>query len=169
MPGGGLPRPDVAVDAKDLRDHAFGLVRVLNHNHCAIGDWAPELSHDELLIGLRTMVLTRAYDERMLKMQRTKRLSFYMKSLGEEAVSIAAAHALRDDDMLFPSYRQQGALIYRGADLVDMMCRARIRVTTYSGVSFQFTTLERTLTGSLSPAIWQRSFHRLSAGPWPIA
>ena len=120
---GGLPRPDVAADARDLRDHAFGLVRVLNHNHCAIGDWAPELSHDELLKGLRTMVLTRAYDERMLKMQRTKRLSFYMKSLGEEAVSIAAAHALRDDDMLFPSYRQQGALIYRGADLVDMMCQ----------------------------------------------
>ncbi len=120
---GGLPRPDVQTDARDLRDHAFGLVRVLNHNHCAIGDWDPELSPSALRDGLQTMVLTRIFDARMMKMQRTKRLSFYMKSLGEEAVAVAGTHALRFDDMLFPSYRQQGALIHRGADLVDMMCQ----------------------------------------------
>lgn len=120
---GGLPRPDISADAKNLKEFAFGLVRVLNHNHCAIGDWDPELSKQTLINGLKTMVLTRAFDARMLKMQRTKRLSFYMKSLGEEAVSVAAVDALNDDDMLFPSYRQQGGLIHRGADLVDMMCQ----------------------------------------------
>lgn len=120
---GGLPSPAIDVKAQDVRDLAFGLVRVLNHNHSAIGDWDPHLNSSELISGLKTMVLTRAFDARMLKMQRTKRLSFYMKSLGEEAVSIAAAHALRSDDMLFPSYRQQGALIQRGAELVDMMCQ----------------------------------------------
>ena len=118
-----LPYPSIDADARDLRDMAFGLVRVLNHNHCAIGEWDPSISSEELIKGLKTMVLTRAYDARMLKMQRTKRLSFYMKCLGEEAVAIAGAHALQDDDMLFPSYRQQGALIHRGADLVDMMCQ----------------------------------------------
>ena len=120
---GGLPRPDISADAKDLREFSFGLVRVLNHNHCAIGDWDPQLGSEELINGLKTMVLTRAFDARMLKMQRTKRLSFYMKSLGEEAVAVAAAQALSPDDMMFPSYRQQGALIHRGADLVDMMCQ----------------------------------------------
>ncbi|MAT34590.1 MAG: 3-methyl-2-oxobutanoate dehydrogenase (2-methylpropanoyl-transferring) subunit alpha [Ponticaulis sp.] len=119
---GGLPQPDISADASDLKDLSFGLVRVLNHNHGAIGDWDPELSADALVSGLKSMVLTRAYDNRMLKMQRTKRLSFYMKCLGEEAVGVAGAAALRADDMLFPSYRQQGALIHRGADLVDMMC-----------------------------------------------
>lgn len=119
---GGLPKPDISANASELKDLAFGLVRVLNHNHCAIGDWDPNLDPKSLLKGLKTMVLTRAYDNRMMKMQRSKRLSFYMKCLGEEAVAIAGAHALRDDDMLFPSYRQQGALIHRGADLVDMMC-----------------------------------------------
>ncbi|MAP94576.1 MAG: 3-methyl-2-oxobutanoate dehydrogenase (2-methylpropanoyl-transferring) subunit alpha [Ponticaulis sp.] len=119
---GGLPKPAVDADSQNLKEFAFGLVRVLNHNHCAIGDWDPHLSSGMLLDGLKSMVLTRAYDNRMMKMQRTKRLSFYMKCLGEEAVAIAGAAALRDDDMLFPSYRQQGALIHRGADLVDMMC-----------------------------------------------
>ena len=119
---GGLPRPDIAADARDLKDFPFGLVRVLNHNHAAIGDWDPELDATALIKGLKSMVLTRAYDARMMKMQRTKRLSFYMKCLGEDAVATAGAAALSPDDMLFPSYRQQGALIYRGADLVDMMC-----------------------------------------------
>ncbi len=124
----GLPRPgdhakpDILVDAADIHDLAFGLVSVLNENGEAEGEWAPEISPEALREGLKTMVLTRAYDNRMLKMQRTKRLSFYMKCLGEEAVAIAAAHALEDTDMLFPSYRQQGALIQRGGDLVDMMC-----------------------------------------------
>jgi len=124
----GLPRPgdhakpDILVDAAEIRDLAFGLVSVLNETGEAEGEWAPDLSPEALREGLKTMVLTRAYDDRMLKMQRTKRLSFYMKCLGEEAVAIAAAHALEDSDMLFPSYRQQGALIQRGGDLVDMMC-----------------------------------------------
>jgi 2-oxoisovalerate dehydrogenase E1 component alpha subunit len=68
------------------------------------------------------MVLTRTYDERMLKLQRQGKMSFYMKSKGEEAVAVAAAMALRDDDMIFPSYRQQGMLFARGRDIVDMMC-----------------------------------------------
>lgn len=120
---GALDRPEPTAAAASMREHAFGLLRVLNHNGDAVGAWAPGLGAAELIDGLKTMVLTRAFDDRMLKMQRTKRLSFYMKSLGEEAVGVAAAAALHDQDMLFPSYRQQGAYIARGVDLVDMMCQ----------------------------------------------
>lgn len=120
---GEAARPDPRASWEETRPLATGMVRVLDHNHQAVGAWDPKLSADTLRDGLKTMVLTREYDDRMLKMQRTKRLSFYMKSLGEEAVAIAAATALRPDDMLFPSYRQQGALITRGAELVDMMCQ----------------------------------------------
>ncbi len=121
-PAGKFARPDVLADARETVDLSFGLVRVLDDHHRAVGDWNPGLTPETLRQGLKTMMLTRAYDERMLKMQRTKRLSFYMKSLGEEATAIAAAMALDEGDMLFPSYRQQGALIARGASLLDMMC-----------------------------------------------
>ena len=67
------------------------------------------------------MVLTRAYDERMVRVQRQGKSSFYMKSTGEEAVAVAAALALNRDDMCFPTYRQQGLLIARDWPLVDMM------------------------------------------------
>src|SRR3546814_8518881 len=60
-------------------------------------------------------------DERMCRAQRQGKTSFYMKSTGEEAVAVAAAFALDRDDMCFPSYRQQGLLIARDWDMVDMM------------------------------------------------
>lgn len=70
---------------------------------------------------LRSMALVRAFDERMFRAQRQGKTSFYMKCTGEEAVSVAAAHALDYEDMCFPSYRQQGLLIARGWSMVDMM------------------------------------------------
>jgi 2-oxoisovalerate dehydrogenase E1 component alpha subunit len=69
------------------------------------------------------MMLTRAMDERMFNMQRQGKMSFYMKSTGEEAVSVGHAMALAGSDMIFPTYRQQGILIHRGASIKDMMCQ----------------------------------------------
>jgi 2-oxoisovalerate dehydrogenase E1 component alpha subunit len=69
------------------------------------------------------MLLTRLYDERMQRTQRAGKVSFYIRSLGEEAVSVAQCMALRPGDMLFPSYRNQGVHIARGMPLVDLMCQ----------------------------------------------
>ena len=129
---GEMRRPDMLADAGDMMDLAFGLVGVLDEADQAVGEWNPGLDAETLRAGLKTMVLTREYDNRMLKMQRTKRLSFYMKSLGEEATAVAATQALDPGDMLFPSYRQQGALLHRGGDLVDMMCHCISNAATIS-------------------------------------
>lgn len=121
LPAGVTPRPDSAADSATMRDLAYGLVRVLDDAGNAVGPWNPRLSPDVMRRMLRAMVLTRAFDDRMFRAQRQGKTSFYMKSLGEEAVSIGAAFALQRDDMCFPSYRQQGILIGRDWDLVDMM------------------------------------------------
>ena len=121
-PAGQARRPDPSVPGAETVDLAVGLIRVLDHNHQAVGDWDPKLEPEVLREGLRHMVLTRVYDERMQKLQRQGKMSFYMKSMGEEAVSVAAAMALDFGDMVFPSYRQQGILFARGRDIVDMMC-----------------------------------------------
>jgi len=118
---GETSRPDSAADAGTMRELAYGLVRVLNDDGQAVGPWNPRLSPDTVRAILRAMALTRAFDERMFRAQRQGKTSFYMKSTGEEAVSVAATFALQRDDMCFPSYRQQGILIARGWDLVDMM------------------------------------------------
>ena len=61
---------------------------MLDDDHEATGPWDPALDREILLKALRCMVLTRAYDDRMQRVQRQGKISFYMQSLGEEAVSI---------------------------------------------------------------------------------
>ena len=114
-------RPDTADRAETFIDLAYELVRVLDDDGNAVGPWNPRLSPDTLRAMLRSMVLVRAFDERMFRAQRQGKTSFYMKCLGEEAVAVAAAFALDYEDMCFPSYRQQGLLVARGWSLVDMM------------------------------------------------
>jgi 2-oxoisovalerate dehydrogenase E1 component alpha subunit len=122
-PAGAVARPDVAAAAAEIENLSVDLIRVLDEEHRARGPWDPRLDIHELQVGLRHMVMTRLYDDRMLKTQRQGKISFYMKSTGEEAVAVAATMALRPTDMLFPSYRQQGAYLVRGSRLVDLMCQ----------------------------------------------
>ena len=97
------------------------LVRVLDDDGQAVGEWVPDLSLDEKLAGLRHMMLVRTFDARMLRAHRQGKVSFYMQSLGEEAVACAQQRALRAGDMHFPTYRQQGLLIASGYPIVEMM------------------------------------------------
>ncbi len=120
-PAGAQPRPDTAADPASFHDLSYTLVRVLDYEGRAVGPWDPRLDPDTLRTMLRDMALVRAFDERMFRAQRQGKTSFYMKCTGEEAVAIAATHALSRDDMCFPSYRQQGILIARGYSLVQMM------------------------------------------------
>ena len=120
---GELKRPPVSAPAADIRNLAYDLVRVLDDNHQAVGSWKPAVSTELMLQGLRSMLLTRYYDARMLASHRQGKTSFYIPSTGEEAVSVGGALALSNDDMCFTAGRQQGVLIARGWPLVDMMCQ----------------------------------------------
>jgi len=120
---GDLERPDPAkCSADDTVPHAHGLVRVLGDDNKASGAWNPNLSTDQLREGLEHMVRLRIFDDRMMKMQRTGKLSFYMRSLGEEGIAIAQTMALETQDWVFPTYRQPGAQFVRGRDMVSMIC-----------------------------------------------
>ena len=120
---GDLGMPDPATCTSDeTEDLAKGLVRVLDDDGIASGEWDPKLDPEELRIGLEHMARLRIFDERMMKMQRTGLLSFYMRSFGEEAVAIAQTMALENQDWIFPTYRQPGAQFVRGRDMVSMIC-----------------------------------------------
>ncbi len=122
-PAGAVPRPDVNARVRDIGNLSIDLVRVLDDNHVAVGQWNPHLEVQDLQIGLRHMLLTRIFDDRMQRAQRQGKTSFYMRCLGEEAVSVAQGMALRPKDMLFPAYRNQGLYVVRGRPLVDLMCQ----------------------------------------------
>ena len=122
-PAGAARRPEIDTDVASIRDLAFDLVRVMDDGGRAVGPWDPHLPPNLLIDGLRKMLLTRIFDDRMFLAQRQGKASFYMKSKGEEAVSVAQAMAIHPQDMVFPTYRQQGILIARGCPLTEMMCQ----------------------------------------------
>ncbi|MEM1261910.1 MAG: 3-methyl-2-oxobutanoate dehydrogenase (2-methylpropanoyl-transferring) subunit alpha [Pseudomonadota bacterium] len=120
-PAGSIRRPPIDARPSEIEQLCSEMVRVLDDDGKACGEWNPQLPEQDLIAALRLMCLTRVFDERMHRMQRQGRISFYVQSLGEEAVSIGQGLALRAGDMLFPSYRQQGLFILRGLRLADMM------------------------------------------------
>ena len=127
-PAGAVRRPALDAAPADTADLAFTLVRVLDDEGRAVGPWAPPADQppDTALLrrGLRAMMRTRAFDAKMLIAQRQKKISFYMQCLGEEAIACAHALAIRDGDMCFPTYRQQGLLLTRDdIPLAELMCQ----------------------------------------------
>ena len=120
---GAAERPAVDAKASAIRDLSYGLVRVLDGDGKAVGPWNPKLDPETLRRALRAMMLTRAFDERMFRVQRQGKTSFYLKCTGEEAVAVGQAFALERGDMCFPTYRQQGLLIARDWPILDMMCQ----------------------------------------------
>ena len=69
----------------------------------------------------RMMVLARTFDMKAVSLQRTGRLGTYAVSLGQEAVTIGAASAMRTEDVLLPSYRDNGALLWRGVKMEEIL------------------------------------------------
>src|SRR5437660_12405418 len=123
-PAGAVRRPELDSRPLQTADLAHSLVRVLDDGGRAVGPWNPGLDVETLRKGLHAMVLTRIFDARMLVAQRQKKTSFYMQSLGEEAIGSAHIMALRQGDMCFPTYRQQSLLLAQDdPPLVEMICQ----------------------------------------------
>jgi 2-oxoisovalerate dehydrogenase E1 component alpha subunit len=87
-----------------------------------LADAAPAMARDvQGLIALyRAMVLTRSFDTKAIALQRTGRLGTYASSLGQEAVAVGVASAMREDDVLLPSFREHGAQLWRGVSLYEL-------------------------------------------------
>jgi len=93
---------------------------------------APEydnINKDTLLRIFDTMVKLEEMDSFLLMAQRQGRISFYMTSFGESATTIASAAAFKDDDLIFPQYREQGTLLWRGFNFQQFVdqCIGNIR------------------------------------------
>ena len=97
------------------------LRRVIDDNGKVIsGAIVPKVSDEELHRLFDTMLMVRIVDERMMRIQRQGKLGFYMKSLGEEATHLSV-FPLREDDWVYPSYREQGAWFWRGLTIEQFL------------------------------------------------
>lgn len=81
----------------------------------------------------RDLVLGRRFDERAISLQRRGWMSGYPPYRGQEASQVGAAHALREDDWLFPTYRSNALLLARGVPVADILQFRRGRPEFSSG------------------------------------
>jgi 2-oxoisovalerate dehydrogenase E1 component alpha subunit len=156
------PRPDEACPASETWPLCSDMIRVLGDDNQAHGPWNPRLSPDRLREILRKMALVRAFDGRMYRAQRQGKTSFYLKCSGEEATSVAATLALDFEDMIFPSYRQQGCMIAREYPILEMVnqiysnradkLKGRQLPILYSARSVNFFTISGNLATQLPQA-----------------
>ena len=81
----------------------------------------PALSPERIQALYRIMVLTRRFDERMLKLQRQGRLGTFARVTGQEAAHVGAAFALQSQDWLVPAFRETGAFLHLGLPMEQML------------------------------------------------
>lgn len=83
----------------------------------------PEIASEDLLSMYEWMLRVRVFDARMVMLQRQGRAGFYAPSTGEEAAQIGTAWPLRPGDWVFPAYREQGVILFRGCPMETLICQ----------------------------------------------
>jgi 2-oxoisovalerate dehydrogenase E1 component len=89
------------------------LDEIVDRDGHLLGD-APWLTKELALAMYRDMVRTRVFDRRATSAQRQGRLGTYAIAEGHEAVQVGSAFALREQDFIYPGYREHGVHIAKG-------------------------------------------------------
>ncbi|MEU6840992.1 pyruvate dehydrogenase (acetyl-transferring) E1 component subunit alpha [Streptomyces sp. NPDC046716] len=77
---------------------------------------------DDALRGLyRDMVMSRRFDAEAVTLQRQGELGLWPSLLGQEAAQVGSARATRDDDYVFPTYREHGVAWCRGVEPENLL------------------------------------------------
>jgi pyruvate dehydrogenase E1 component alpha subunit len=79
------------------------------------------LKDEDLEELLRLLVFVRRADLEATALQRQGELAVYPQLIGQEAAQVGSAFALQREDYIFPSYRELGAAMVRGIDLVEYL------------------------------------------------
>lgn len=97
--------------------------RVLDEQGRLLGRLDETLDASAQVSMYETMVRLNSMDKILFDSQRQGRISFYMTSFGEEAISVGSAAGLASEDLIFAQYREAGALLQRGLSMRSMLAQ----------------------------------------------
>lgn len=83
--------------------------------------WVQDVSDEQLSSLYEDMVVIRRIDMEATYLQRQGELALWPPLLGQEAAQIGSARALRRDDFVFSSYRENGVAYCRGVGYGDIV------------------------------------------------
>lgn len=99
----------------------IGCFGCLDRNGTVVGTLPTASEDPEFAVRLyRALIRARSFDAKAIALQRTGRLGTYASALGQEAVSLGAASAMRSEDVLVPSFREHPAQLWRGVSLLEL-------------------------------------------------
>lgn len=103
--------------------------------------WVQDLDADALRALYRDMAIVRRMDAEGVALQRQGHLGLWAPAQGQEAIQVGTARACREDDFLFPSYREVGVTIVRGGAPADLVLAWRGEVhSTYDPFELNLAT-----------------------------
>ena len=109
--------PRKKIDITDSIDH----LSILTEEGKLDKSLEPDLS-DELLLKLQhSMLLSRRFDERMLKLQRMGRIGTFAPVKGQEASQLGIVAAMKKTDWMVPSFRETTAYLWRGTPMENIL------------------------------------------------
>lgn len=95
--------------------------RVDNAENAEFAPFVADITTEDLRGLYRDMVMTRRFDGEATALQRQGELGLWASLLGQEAAQIGSGRALRDDDYVFPTYREHGVAWCRGVDPTNLL------------------------------------------------
>ncbi len=110
----------------ELRLGGIDTVQLLTPDGMRLSDdrydaWISDIGDEQLLSFYEDMVVIRRIDTEATALQRQGELGLWPPLLGQEAAQIGSGRALRSDDFVFSSYRENGVAYCRGAQLTDLV------------------------------------------------
>lgn len=83
--------------------------------------WVDDVDDNQLKSLYEDMVVVRRIDTEATALQRQGELGLWPPLLGQEAAQIGSGRALREDDFVFSSYRENAVAYCRGVDSTDIV------------------------------------------------
>lgn len=94
-------------------------VSILDQDGNVDKDLEPKIAKEDLVRMYETMVLSREFDHRRLKLQRQGRIGTFAPAHGQEACQVGTISQVTTDDWFCPAFRESVCNIWLGADLTD--------------------------------------------------
>ncbi|RKO23085.1 pyruvate dehydrogenase (acetyl-transferring) E1 component subunit alpha [Pseudarthrobacter phenanthrenivorans] len=90
-------------------------------SHPEFDYWVRDITDEQLCSLFEDMTVIRRIDVEATALQRQGELALWPPLLGQEAAQVGSGRALRADDFVFSSYRENGVAYCRGVDLTDIV------------------------------------------------